>query len=196
MAGFRLPLCHPQLKKMDRDFECGHPWHTTGVFDDVIPRGISNMKPLLILLLSACACSAAIVVDETQIWDTDGTQFRWIWQENYGYEPIDLQGRIVSGLTDGAIVWLVDDGSGGSGPCCQPGPPSPPPTPPTPPVTVTPEPGSLWIMGAGLLSLAGLYWKGVFVGQTGDRQRISGKGSGNPCQSPVCSGTVMVTSCS
>ena len=122
------------------------------------------MKRLWIALLLAGACSASIVVDQSQAWFTDGIEFHWIQQKNYSYEyePIDLEGRIVSGLTDGAIVWLVDDSPSGLGLCCQPvppGPPQPPPSPPTPqppPVIVTPEPGTLLIMGAGLLVLAGL----------------------------------------
>ena len=117
------------------------------------------MKPLLIALLLACTCSAAIVVDQSQAWYTNGIGFHWIWQTDYGYEPIDLQGRIVSGLTDGAIVWLVDDSSSGSGLCCEtqspPAPPAPP-APPTPPVAVTPEPGTWLMMGAGLLALTTL----------------------------------------
>ena len=112
-------------------------------------RGVANMKRLLITLLLACTCSAAIVVDQNQIWETNGTEFHWIWQPDYGYEPIDLQGRMVSGLTDGAIVWLVDDSSSGSGQCCQAGPPSPPPTPR---VAVTPEPGTLVTIGVGFVS--------------------------------------------
>jgi hypothetical protein len=62
------------------------------------------MKRLWIALLLACACSASIVVDQSQAWFTDGIEFHWILQADYGYQPIDLQGRIVSGLTDGAIV--------------------------------------------------------------------------------------------
>jgi hypothetical protein len=112
------------------------------------------MKPLLITLLLACTCSAAMVVDQTQIWDTNVTQFRWIQQPDNSYEAIDLRGQVVSGLTDGAIVWLVDDSSGGSGLCCQPAPPS---SPPTPQVTVTPEPGTLLMMVGGLIGLARLY---------------------------------------
>jgi hypothetical protein len=115
------------------------------------------MKRLWIALLVVCPCSASIVVDQSQAWFTDGIEFHWILETNYGYEPIDLEGRIVSGLTDGAIVWLVDDSPSAPGMCCQPGPPQPPP-PPTPrtPVTVTPEPATLLIMGAGLLALAAL----------------------------------------
>ena len=104
-------------------------------------------------------------MDQSQIWVTDGTEFRWIWQQDYGYEPIDQRGQIVSGLTDGAIVWLVDDDSLGRGVCCQPGPPGPPgpaagppSPPPTPQVTVTPEPGTLLMIGAGVFILAGLYF--------------------------------------
>jgi hypothetical protein len=59
------------------------------------------MKPLWIVLLLAGACSASIVVDQSQAWFTDGIEFHWILETNYGYEPIDLEGHIVSGLTDG-----------------------------------------------------------------------------------------------
>jgi hypothetical protein len=112
---------------------------------------ISNMKPLLITLLLACACSASIIVDESQIYESGITEFHWVLTRDYGYLPIDTAGRVVSGLTDGFTPWLVDDGSQGvKPPCCQSGPPSPPPTPR---VIVTPEPGTLLMIGAGLFSL-------------------------------------------
>jgi PEP-CTERM motif len=121
------------------------------------------MKPLLITLLLACTCSASIIVDQSQIYTSGFTEFHWVLTQDYGYLPIDTAGRIVSGLTDGFTPWLVDDGSQGyKPPCCQPGPPSPPPTPR---VTVTPEPGTLLMIGAGLFSLVSLYCRDLVSGE-------------------------------
>jgi hypothetical protein len=115
------------------------------------------MKPLLITLLSACACSASIIVDESQIYSSGITEFHWVLTQDYGYLPIDTAGRVVSGLTDGFTPWLVDEASQGSKPpCCQQGPPSPPPTPR---IAATPEPGTFLMLGAGLFGLALSKWK-------------------------------------
>jgi hypothetical protein len=90
-----------------------------------------------------------MIVDESEIYASGITEFHWVLTHDYGYLPIDTAGRIVSGLTDGFTPWLVDDESQGvEPPCCQPGPQSPPPTPR---VIVTPEPGTLLMVGAGLV---------------------------------------------
>jgi hypothetical protein len=106
---------------------------------------------LLLSFLFIVSCRAEIVVDPSQVFETGGVPFHWIFEPDYGYQPIDYDGRIVSGLTDGAIVWLIDDSPGtGYTPPAPYYPPNPAPPIPGPkiPTSETPEPETFWVIFA------------------------------------------------
>ena len=116
---------------------------------------------LLFLLAAWCLMHVgySATVDQSQIYTTGDTEFRWVLTPDYGYLPIDTNGDIVSGLSQaGTVVWLVDDSQHvdiAAPPCCGPTPP-----PPAEPTMVTPEPKPLLLVGGFLIGWSIAFWYG------------------------------------
>ncbi len=114
------------------------------------------MRGGAILIGLACQARAGII-EPDQVWTSGPVLYTWVLTEDYGYQPISLDGVPVNGITFGFNPMPLD-GSGESSPAPIPfvAPPVVVPTsaPEETPPVITPEPSGvlLLIVGMGLMA--------------------------------------------